>query len=196
MPNDPREQLLIAARELFLRDGYRAGVDAIAAAAGVSKQTLYNHFGSKEALFSAVMSACVQNLTVPLAGQDGLRDALLRFALSFRGELFSPESLALHRMLIAETPRFPELAREVFLAGPCAMHDQLAQVLARAMAAGTLRQEEPRFAADMLVSMLLGFERQQRLFGIQASAEPEPERCAHIIDTYLRAFAPAPTPST
>src|SRR5436309_13326337 len=52
----PRERILQAARELFYRDGIRAvGVDAIAAAAGTNKMTLYRHFDSKDALVSAYL---------------------------------------------------------------------------------------------------------------------------------------------
>jgi AcrR family transcriptional regulator len=52
----PRERILAAARELFYRDGIRAvGVDAVAAAAGTNKMTLYRHFASKDALVAAYL---------------------------------------------------------------------------------------------------------------------------------------------
>jgi len=52
----PRERILQAARELFYRDGIRAvGVDAIAAAAGTNKMTLYRHFSSKDELVAAYL---------------------------------------------------------------------------------------------------------------------------------------------
>ena len=54
----PRERILLAARELFYREGIRAvGVDAIAAAAGTNKMTLYRHFASKDALVAAYLNA-------------------------------------------------------------------------------------------------------------------------------------------
>ena len=53
----PRERILAVARELFYRDGIRAvGVEAIAAAAGTNKMTLYRHFESKDALVAAYLS--------------------------------------------------------------------------------------------------------------------------------------------
>lgn len=53
---DKRRAVLDGALEVFARDGYtRAGVDAIAAAAGVSTRTIYNHFGDKAGLFRAVL---------------------------------------------------------------------------------------------------------------------------------------------
>ncbi|MFE6850092.1 TetR/AcrR family transcriptional regulator [Streptomyces sp. NPDC057674] len=51
-----RQAIVRAARDLFLREGFGVGMDAIAAEAGVSKVTVYNHFGSKEALFTAVVA--------------------------------------------------------------------------------------------------------------------------------------------
>lgn len=52
----PRDRILAAARELFYRDGVRAvGVDAVAAAAGTNKMTLYRHFASKDALVAAYL---------------------------------------------------------------------------------------------------------------------------------------------
>ncbi|MDV9189945.1 TetR/AcrR family transcriptional regulator, partial [Streptomyces sp. SR27] len=60
-----RQAVLRAARDLFLREGFGVGMDAIAAEAGVSKVTVYNHFGSKEALFTAVVTGAVDE---PLSG--------------------------------------------------------------------------------------------------------------------------------
>ena len=52
----PRERILQAARELFYREGINAvSVDAIAAAAGTNKMTLYRHFESKDALVAAYL---------------------------------------------------------------------------------------------------------------------------------------------
>ncbi|MFJ5138511.1 TetR/AcrR family transcriptional regulator [Streptomyces sp. NPDC088707] len=60
-----RQAIVRAARDLFLREGFGVGMDAIAAEAGVSKVTVYNHFGSKEALFTAVVAG---GLDEPLGG--------------------------------------------------------------------------------------------------------------------------------
>ncbi|KQX49346.1 MULTISPECIES: TetR/AcrR family transcriptional regulator [unclassified Streptomyces] len=63
-----RQAVLRAARDLFLREGFGVGMDAIAAEAGVSKVTVYNHFGSKEALFTAVVAGALDE---PLSGHGG-----------------------------------------------------------------------------------------------------------------------------
>jgi TetR/AcrR family transcriptional repressor of mexJK operon len=81
-PSGPRAELkrqaiVRAARELFLREGFGVGMDTIAAEAGVSKVTVYNHFGSKGALFTAVITDALDE---PLAREssaalEGLADA-------------------------------------------------------------------------------------------------------------------------
>lgn len=195
MPPDLHEQIIQAAYDLFLQHGYRVSVDAIAAQAKVSKQTLYNRFGSKEALFGAVVNRCSRLLTVPLAGSgEDLRSALLHFARTFRELVVTPQGVALHRMLVCEAARFPEAAQQVFSGGPVVVHAQLAQSLAGAMEAGLLRREDPQFAAGILLSLLGGFDRDSQLYGLPPPAD-EASRPERIVDLFLRAFAPGATRS-
>ncbi|MEV6751508.1 helix-turn-helix domain-containing protein [Streptomyces sp. NPDC051214] len=58
-PSIPVAATVRAARSLFLREGFGVGMDAIAAEAGVSKVTVYNHFGNKETLFVAVIAGAL-----------------------------------------------------------------------------------------------------------------------------------------
>jgi TetR/AcrR family transcriptional repressor of mexJK operon len=67
---------------------------------------------------------------------------------------------------------------------------RLGLCLARAMEAGRLRRDDPEFAAELLLGMLVGHDRIKRLFGVAAEAEPEPRRSARIVESFLRAFAP------
>src|SRR5438067_177322 len=123
-PNDRRspvkhEAILRAATEVFLREGYaRASVDAIAAAAGVGKQTVYGHFGSKQQLFLAVVEEARANAGV---GPDS-RDTVIRDTGDTRTDLeaagerllraiLDPRHAALHRLTIAELTHHPELIR-------------------------------------------------------------------------------------
>ncbi|KAB1149772.1 TetR/AcrR family transcriptional regulator [Streptomyces luteolifulvus] len=122
-PSGPRAELkrqaiVRAARELFLREGFGVGMDTIAAEAGVSKVTVYNHFGSKEALFTAVITSALDE---PLAGEssaalEGLAEAEdLRAALVDAARTWvhavrtNHEVTALRNLVAAELHRFPEL---------------------------------------------------------------------------------------
>jgi TetR/AcrR family transcriptional repressor of mexJK operon len=116
-----REQIRAAAQRLFLELGYeRASMDAIASAAEVSKQTLYRYYAAKEQLFVDVLRA----LTIerfqreapaafadqPLTSLGDLEAALFSYATSAVEHLLSAEYIALLRVLIAEAPRFPQVA--------------------------------------------------------------------------------------
>jgi AcrR family transcriptional regulator len=81
-PPAKRQAIIDAAQRVFLAQGFAgSSVDAIAGAAGASKQTICNHFGDKEALFRAVVRAVHSGLTGDfheagleerLASSDGL----------------------------------------------------------------------------------------------------------------------------
>lgn len=174
-----------------MKEGYRASVDGIAARAGVAKQTLYNHFPSKDELFSETATLASAAIAVTLDGQtDDVRASLIRFATAFREKVLGDEGLAMFRALTAETTRFPALAQAFFAKGPAQTVARLADFLGHAMAAGRLRQDDPRFAAEMLLSMLGGFEHFRRLCGAASPAIVEKTRIAQIVDCFLRAYAP------
>ncbi|GAA5018957.1 TetR/AcrR family transcriptional regulator [Streptomyces siamensis] len=113
-----RRAIVRAARSLFLRDGFGVGMDTIAAEAGVSKVTVYNHFGSKEALFTEVITDALDE---PLAGEsaaalegltkaEDLRSALVDAARTWvRAVRTNDEVAALRNLVAAEVHRFPEL---------------------------------------------------------------------------------------
>lgn len=188
---DCRARLLQAAVEVFLVEGYRAGVDRIAAQAGVAKQTLYNHFPSKAELFAEVIRQSTVEFLIAL-GDDGedLRERLVRFGIRYREKLLMPAGLGLFRMLVAEIPRFPELAAAFYQAGPQRTAEHLRTVLDEAMRRGELRAADPEFAVAMLLSMLVGYERNHHLFSGMPPAKIDPADTGRIIDCFLRAFAP------
>lgn len=188
---DTRARLIQAARDAFMKEGYRASVDGIAARAGVAKQTLYNHFPSKDELFSESIGLVSAAIVVSLDGRtDDVRATLLRFGASFRQKVHGAEGLALFRTLMAEAARFPILAQAFFAKGPEQTAARLADFLSRAMDAGRLRQDDPRFAAEMLMGMLNNIDHFRRL----SSNTPLPEaletvRIGQIVDCFLRAYA-------
>lgn len=192
LPADSRQRIIDAAAEVFMEEGYRASVERIAAKAGVARQTLYNHFPSKDDLFGEVVRGYMASVLVLLDGDDGdVRESLLRFGASFRGRLMGDGCLAAFRTVVAEVPRFPALAGAFFDNGPARTVHCLAEFLASAMERGTLRKDHPLFAAEMLLGMLGGVERTRRLCGHPAlSPESEAQRVIDIVDCFLRAFAP------
>ena len=183
-----RERLIEAAREVFMREGYRASMDVIAAQAGVAKQTLYNHFCNKAELFGATVCAASGKIVVTLGQSDDLRQSLLAFALTFRERALGEEGLAMFRALTAEGLRFPEMNQVFFANGPSQTVFRLSDFMARAMEEGRLRRDDPQFAAEMLTGMLLGLDHARRLCLVPLPAEVESARAARIVDCFLRAF--------
>lgn len=186
-----RERLLIAAREIFLEQGYDASVDAIIVRAEVARQTFYNNFKSKENLFAEVIREIFLDILAPLNEHLGdLRLSLVNFAGVYRRRALSPEGIASYRVLISQTQRFPELVREVYALGSGQMIVQLADFLRKAMENGHLRHVDPVFAAELLMAMLLGQERSQLLFGVQRPMEDEALKVAAVVDGFLRMVEP------
>ena len=185
-----RDRLLLAAKELFLEQGYDASVDAIIGRAEVARQTFYNHFKSKESLFSEVVMDCFLDVLTPLNGHpDDLRQNLLSFAGIYRQRVLNPEGIAAYRILSSQTQRFPELVREVYALGAGQMITRLADFLGKAMEQGHICHADPVFAAELLMAMLVGQERSQLLFGVQRPPEDEVSKVTAVVDGFLRMFA-------
>ena len=186
-----RERVLRAATASFLARGYGSSVDYIAQRAGVAKQTVYHHFPSKDLLFKEVARELVKGVLVELEGEPAdLRAALVRFALVYRKRVLGPQGLAAFRTLVPEVARFKAQARSMYANTAGETVRRLAAHLARAMDQGVLRREDPEFAAELLLGMLVGQERIKRLFGGPAQTEAEPRRAARIVDCFLRALSP------
>jgi TetR/AcrR family transcriptional repressor of mexJK operon len=191
-PNQTTHQrILEAALEVFLEHGWQSSLDTIAERAGVARQTLYNHFPSKEALFAEAGKACSASLAVTLEDDQGsLRERLIAFSRAFRAKVMSEQGLAMCRMMIAEAPRFPDLTKMMFDAGPGATRKRLAAVLAGAMEKNEIKKDDPDFAAEILLALLGGFSRTEKLCTNFSETEAENEKSVQrIVDIFLRAFA-------
>jgi len=194
-PHDCRARLIQAAAEVFVEEGYRASVERVATRAGVARQTLYNHFPCKADLFGEVVRQSTAALLITLdANQQTLRERLLRFGSLYRAKLLSAEGLGFFRILAAETVRFPELAASFYRTGPAQTAARLSVVLKEAMGRGELRSVPPEFAANLLLSMLVGADRSHYLFSGDPPPKPDPAHVGQIIDCYLRALAPEVPP--
>lgn len=166
-----RRAILDAAISLFLAQGYaRTSVDAIAAAAGVGKQTVYGHFGDKEALFLAAVDAARGAAHTPLP--DELADTGDPVAdLTDAGErllrvVLSRELSELHRLTIAELPHHPELQR-MWRDGSGILPDTVADYLRACHRAGTLDVPEPEQAARQFTVLVTAEGRVATLQGTQ-----------------------------
>ena len=190
MPLVHRNRVLRAATSAFLAHGYRSSVDHIARRARVAKQTVYQHFPSKDELFKEVARELTKRVLVELDSEpQDLRAGLLSFARGYRRRVLGAQGIAMFRTVVPEVPRFPAVARAMYAGGAGALVERLAAYLAKAMAAGSLRRDDPELAAELLLGMLVGHDRLKRLFGVGCE-EKEARRAGRIVDCFLRAYKP------
>ena len=155
---EKRREILRAAVELFTEKGYEGtSVDDIAQAAKVSKQTVYSHFGSKEALFGrAVSTKCRQSGIDPdLIDPDAAPGAmLLEISRRFVGLITSPEAVRVHCVCTTSAESYPELGRLFFEHGPLQTMEVVADYLTAQHKRKRLKVARPREAAWQLLGML------------------------------------------
>jgi AcrR family transcriptional regulator len=131
-----RSAILDGAKTVFLRGGFGlATMDDVASAAGVGKQTVYRHFGSKEALFVGLVSSmCAQVGGFLDSAQDEQSDDSPEVELRELGwvlaqSLISPDYLRLYRAIVAEAERLPELGQVFYENGAKVVRAFAAKIL-------------------------------------------------------------------
>jgi AcrR family transcriptional regulator len=162
-----------AATDLFLTHGFGAtSIEAVAQRVGISKRTFYHRFEDKPALFAAVVHRIIQRLrpraNVPLIEGADLQAMLERLAALILRAALSPHAIALHRLIVAESARFPKLAAVVAREGATEEAVKLiAGLLEREVKAGRLELDNPVFAAQQFLQMVIGLP-QRRAMGLGA----------------------------
>lgn len=147
------DQVLEGARKVFMRDGFEgASVDDIVREAGVSKATLYSYFPDKRLLFIEVAKIECQaqsdDAVAEITSSDDVRYALTTAAKRMTRFFMSDVGLQVHRIIVGESQRFPEIGREFYESGPAKVHAILRHFLQRAVEAGSLRIDDIDLAAD------------------------------------------------
>ena len=164
-----RERILVAATELFLAEGYGStSIEAVAKRAGVSKRTLYDRFDDKTVLFTAVVHRIIAQIRpppeVPLVEGATLADILQRLALLILRAALSPQAIALHRLVNAESARFPELVRAVASEGSTReATDLIGNLLERGLGESKLSIENREFAATQFIFMVVALPQRRAM---------------------------------
>ncbi|MEE7560096.1 TetR/AcrR family transcriptional regulator [Xanthomonas sp. Kuri4-2] len=192
-----RASILNAARTLFTEQGY-AGVsmDGIAALAGVSKLTVYSHFGDKETLFSeAIRAQCQHMMPDDLFEHElkgPLRAQLIGIGEAFFAMISSDAALATHRMMMAPGTGDAHVREMFWDAGPKRTQQALADFLAARTAAGELEIDDVALAASQFFCVLKGDLHPLMMCGLKGHpARRDVDRHIHAsVDFFLRAYAP------
>jgi AcrR family transcriptional regulator len=169
--------IIETASRLFIDQGYAAtSIEQIAAAAGSGKQTLYRRFGSKEALFTEVINYQGQRLIdiaqKAEANHPNPIEALKETSRLLFDFVQQPDMVRLHRTLLAEIGRFPDLGDYVLdnCMGP--FKTLFKRLLSAAINAGQVRIADTELANALLSSLMTGWPTQQALLGREPFASP------------------------
>lgn len=182
--------MLDDAVDLFLAEGYAStSLDLVAQRSSASKRTVYAYFTDKAGLFTAA----VERLHDRIAETAEQSAPLLELCTSLVETLHSDEAVALHRIVVGESTRFPELARSFYVAGP-ARSTQLLLAALRAVdtgpdAPGASDASQTSDAshtsdAERLYALLLGEPHRRRLLGLTPAPTPE-DSARHAAETLV-----------
>lgn len=184
--------ILAAATAEFFERGYdAAGIEAIATKAGVSKVTVYSHFKTKEALFTAAVEQECEKIRGALLfdeGQAPLRDRLAAFGHAMIAFLSRPEMIRFEQRIAAETEQHPALGACFLEAGPHRMLKALAGFLERARARGELGALDPMIAAEQFASMVKGLADMDRRFGRPIERSATNRRIDAAVSLFLKGY--------
>jgi TetR/AcrR family transcriptional repressor of mexJK operon len=192
-----RQAILDAAKNLFVSKGYAGtSLDAVAAAAGVSKLTVYSHFTDKETLFSAaVIARCEEQLPelffeMPVG--TPVETVLTTIGRGFHALINSPDSIELHRLMTALGAQDPKMSLIFFEAGPERILQEMERLLVQINSNGSLVIDKPRIAAEHFLCLLKGTCNFRLLIGCNDSPDPvaDEQHVKEVVNLFMRAYRP------
>lgn len=189
------EAILDAAVDIMATRGLSAPMEDIARRAGVSKQTIYNHYGSKDELVRVIAARRAAEITAALDAPDALEDpssALAAYARVLLRVLLDPKGASLFRMAMLGADTMPDISRAIFEAGPRASRRRLADFLAAETRAGRLACPDPAEAAEFFGGMVVSTRQMAVMLGVpQSLADADLDRIAtEATARFLKAYAP------
>jgi TetR/AcrR family transcriptional repressor of mexJK operon len=189
-------ELAGVAERLFLKHGFtETTMQMIASEAGGSKETLYRHFASKEALFAELISARAAAIAGPqsaLAGDEAPDKVLTELGLSLMRVISMRDASSLLSIVVAETHRAPDLASIFYCQGPGATLERLTGYLRSATRRGQLRCPDPQRAAKLFLGAVISQHHLYSLIGQPAKPVTKVEMRKHVrasVEMFLSHFA-------
>lgn len=168
---EKRASILAASKQLFTQKGFEGtSMDAVAASAGVSKLTVYSHFGDKDSLFREVVREWIAEylpeVTYQMDPALDLRGNLMRVALTHARLDCSHEAVGTFRAILSDCrhgkPRYGQLIWEE---GAMRTQGLFEGLLREAIDAGHLAIDDVPRAAVQFMALIKGDLLLRRLFG-------------------------------
>lgn len=189
------EAILDAAIEVMSEKGLGAPLAEIARRACVSKQTIYNHYGSKAELARAMSERRANEVAEVLGAPEAIEnpaETLAGYARLLLRAVLNPRSMAIYRMAMTAASTMPDVALAIYEAGPRTSRLRLAEFLRLETVAGRLRTPDPLQAAEFFAGMVLGRYQTPTLLGVAVGlTDEEIEQVAQEASArFMRAYAP------
>lgn len=191
------EQVIDGARTVIVAKGFEgASVDDIAREAGISKATMYRYFPDKSSLFQAVMSRECQRQAGAVAEIGdccGPIEAILHdFARAHLAFILSDFAIDAFRTTVAESARFPALARDFYERRISKTREALLPLMRSAAERGTLALDDPEQAAVRFLALCKADLFFSRLFGVRDAytAEEIDTHARDAVDAFMRIYRP------
>jgi TetR/AcrR family transcriptional repressor of mexJK operon len=188
------DAIIRAARALFASQPFElVTMEAVAAQAGVSKMTVYSHFDDKETLFETIVLAISGQMIDALSAPEqagALRERLIAAGSAVLSIILGSDICTMAHTLPPALRANRALADRFFAAGPGRVRAALADIIAASAAHGELEVDDPRQAADDLVSLWEGSMPAKIAFGLAGLSTPEEisRRARRGTDVFLRAY--------
>lgn len=191
-----RMELAAIAEKVFLKHGFaETTMQMIASEAGSSKETLYRHFASKEALFAELISARAAAIAGPetaLASDAPPERALTELGMSLMHVLAKGDTSSLFSIVVAEAHRDPDLAGIFYQRGPGATLERLTEYLRSAVHRGQLKCPDPRRAAKLFIGAVISHHHLHALIGQPSRKVSNAEMRDHVqaaVEMFLSHYA-------
>jgi TetR/AcrR family transcriptional regulator, mexJK operon transcriptional repressor len=193
-PKAKEQEVLDVATEYFLQHGYRgASINAMARSSGISKESIYRYFSSKQQLFEAVIGRelieyrrSLHRLDATLRSMD-LRAALVTVAESILAIITTDRTQALRRLIFDEATRSPEVGQHYYKIGAAQAYTVLENVLETHAHQSDF--DIPTLARHFagLLCWRITLERQCAVRGEPTAGEIT-EFAATVVDDFTKAF--------
>jgi TetR/AcrR family transcriptional regulator, mexJK operon transcriptional repressor len=191
-----RMELAGVAERLFLKHGFaETTMQMIASEAGGSKETLYRHFASKQALFAELIGTRAAAIAGPqsaFARDDAPEKVLMGLGMSLMQLVSKRDAASLLSIVVAEAHRAPELAGIFYSRGPGATLQRLTGYLRSATRRRQLRCPDPQRAAKLFLGAVVAQHHLHGLIGQPAKPVTKAEMRKHVraaVEMFLSHFA-------
>jgi TetR/AcrR family transcriptional repressor of mexJK operon len=187
--------IIDAASRIFLEKGFDGtSMDHVAKRAGVSKQTVYSHFSSKEALFGEAIHVAIAKYypetAIEKVKEHSLEADLRAVCENYARLLMGEDAMAMYRVLVAAAPKGPALAEIFYDAGPREMKEKLCEFLQGWVDQGELVINDLGKAANRLITLVKGHSHFIQSIGLidKISEEQLQQDVDEALEAFLRLY--------